>query len=157
MNIGTRIDLQNIYENQIKPAEVFNQFVQILDSLETKHSARVGLRTRNAGNKILSSSSIKYFTFDETTDKSKPDEVIFAGALEKAPRGNKSPVVRVRNGNSHLARVASSSKFLFERERKPGWTNVIISSTTINLLEDLLHSEIENYFTSPQGADNAIR
>jgi len=157
MNISTRIDLQNIYENQIKPTELFNQFAQVLDSLERMYSERARLRTRNVDNTILSSSSIKYFTFDELSGKSEPDEVIFAGSMEKPPRGNKSPVVRVRNGNTHLVRIPSSFKFPFTRERKPGWTSVVISSTTIDVFKDLLHSEVENYFSSRKGHTSAIR
>jgi hypothetical protein len=157
MNISTRIDLQNIYDNQIKPTELLNQFIQVLDSLEAMYSERAGLRTRNVDNKILSSSSIKYFTFDKLSSKSEPDEVIFAGSMEKPPRDNKSPIVRVRNGNTNLARIPVSFKFPFTRERNPGWTSVVISSATIDMFRDLLHSEVENYFSSHQGHTHAIR
>lgn len=148
MNIGTRIDLQTIYDNQIIPTELFNQFVQVLEHLETTYSQRATLRTRNTDNKILGSSSIKYFTFDELSNKIEPYEVIFAGSMEKPPRGNKSPIVRVRNANPHLGRIPLSEKFPFTRARNPEWTSVIVSSNTIDLLKELLQSEAENYFSS---------
>lgn len=108
------------------------------------------LRTRGSDNKIRHSSSTNYFTYVETSEKLKP-ETIFAGALEKAPRSVKSPVIRVRNSNPLLAKISSTHKFSFERERNPGWTNIIISSQTIEIFFDILHYEVENYFKTLQG------
>ncbi len=148
MVIGKRIDLQKIYDNQIKPAEVFDQFIQILDYLETKYSGRAEVVTRNDDKTILFSSSIKYFKFYELGESQK-SEVIFAGALEKPPRGGKLPIVRVQNGNRHLPRVPAAYKFPFARDRNPEWTCVVISAETVPLLRELLDCRVEEYFSSP--------
>lgn len=151
MNIGTRIDLKSrVYKDQLKPVEIFNKLIQILDSLETKYSERALLRTRDDDNEHLHSSSTNYFTYVEPIKKDKPD-TIFAGAMEKPPRGNKAPVIRVRSSNPLLAKIPGTLKFPFEQERNPKWTNIIISSSTIEVLKEILHSEVENYFASPQG------
>jgi hypothetical protein len=151
MNIGTRIDLQSrVYKDQLKPVELFNKLIEILDSLETKYSERALLRTRDDEKELLHSSSTNYFTYIEPSKKDKPD-TIFAGALEKPPRGNRAPVIRVRSSNQFLAKIPSLFKFPFERERNPEWTNIIVSSNTIEVLKEILHSEVESYFASPQG------
>jgi hypothetical protein len=146
MNMVTKYDLQNqIYGGMIKPVEIFVEFIKILDSIDSVYSNRAQLRTRGIDNKILHSSSIKYFTYVESSDKEKP-ETIFAGAIETPPRSSKVPVVRVRTGNRHLIEVPNKLIFPFERERNPGWTNIVISSDTIAILENILHLEVENYF-----------
>lgn len=147
MDFARKFNLQSIYQGALKPGDLFDQFVQVLDSLEAKNSHRARLRTQSADKQILASGSIKYFTFDEISENSKPDEVIFAGSIERPPRGNKSAVVRVRNANPYLAHIPTADKFPFTRERTPGWTSVIISSATIAHLERLLSSEIESYFS----------
>lgn len=148
MNIGTRIDLQSrVFGDQIKPIEVFNKLIQILDSVDTKYSDRAVLRMRDDDNKLLHSSSTNYFTYVEIGSKEMLD-TIFAGALDKPQRSNKVPVIRVRNSNPLLNKIPNNLKFAFERERNPEWTNIIISPNTIETLGEILQSEVETYFIS---------
>ncbi len=150
MNIGTRIDLQShVYKDQIEPVEIFDRLIQILDSLELKFSERAALRTRNDDKELLHSSSTNYFTYVDSNKKGKP-HTIFAGALEKPPSGKKAPVIRVRCSNSFLAGIPNSHKFPFAGERNPQWTNIMVSSNTIEALNEILYSEVENYFASSE-------
>ena len=149
--MGTRIDLQSsIYVDLIKPVEVFKQFVQILEIVDTKYSDRAVLRTRDNGNKVLGSPGKHYFTYVGLSDKTKPD-TIFAGALEKPPRGKSTPIIRVRSSNPHLKSIPAHCAFPFERERNPEWTCVLISTETIETMKDLLLSEVEEYFRPSLG------
>jgi len=144
--MGTKIDLQSrIYGDLIKPADVFKLFAQILETVETKYADRAALRTRDNDNKVLGSSGKSYFTYVGLSDRAKPD-TIFAGALEKPPRGKPTPVIRVRSSNPNLKSIPSHCAFTFERERIPEWTCVAISTETIEVLRELLLSEVEGYF-----------
>lgn len=134
-----------IYGSIISPVEVFNQFLDILNSIELQYIAQAHLRTRNKDNKILTSGGRNYFTFVERSEKEKPD-VLFAGTLEKGPRNNKTPVIRVLESNPILSKIQPLFKFPFEGERSPAWTNVIISVATMELIKELLETEVSNYF-----------
>jgi hypothetical protein len=134
-----------IYENSIEPAEVYEKFISHLDNIERAYIERAEIRTRNKYNNILTSGGRNYFTFVEKSSKMRPD-TIFAGTLAKSPRSNKAPVVRVTTDNEYLAKIPSLFKYPFEKERNPGWTNVIISLITIEILGDMLFSEVEYYF-----------
>jgi len=150
MDQNTWNDIQRmIYENKIEPPEVCAELLAILDDLDTRYSGRATIRTRNEQNKILTSLRTNYFTYVELGTKKKPG-TIFAGALEKGPRSNKTLVIRVRSSNPNLTKVPSLFKFSFDRERNPEWTNIILSSMTISLLKGLLNSEVESYFASIQ-------
>lgn len=135
-----------IYGSTLSPQSIQDQFFKILDSIESEYNPRAILRTRNKENKILTSGGRNYFTFVEKSDKDKP-EVIFAGTLDKGPRNSKTPVVRVLDSNPLLANIPAMFKFPFAGERSPTWTNVIISAATIDLLKELLETEITKYIS----------
>jgi hypothetical protein len=145
MDDSTKNDIRRlIYENRIEPSTVFEKYLEILEEVSARYSDRATIRTRDEGNKLLHSSQRNYFTFVESGQNK--FSVIFAGALEKSPRSAKAPVVRVRNSNQHLTVINAMFKYPFAGERNPEWTNVIISSMTIDALHDILLSEVENYF-----------
>jgi len=145
MKPETQTDIIEIYHESRLPAPIIQRIVDILDNLSERYAGMVEFRTRNDKHEILHSGSKKYFTFAKLDGKKKP-KVIFAGAMEKGPGGVLCPAIRVRAGNGKLFNIPDKYKFPFEGERKPGWTNIILSEMTVLLLEEILTSEIDEYF-----------
>lgn len=126
-------DLRNEIFNNID-ANVFNEFINVVMTVENKYDGIIELKTRNAKGNILSYGGQKYFSIILIQY---PKPVICAGAI--VANDIFVPAIRFSNTNNVLKKI--DAKYLFPYT-KGNWTYVTLNDTTTAHLEQLIENQI---------------
>lgn len=136
MNPETERDIRIIYADSL-PVNLLNRFISHLDALLDRnrnvlYPHTISEKTDN----ILEWTGTQYFSI---LHRSRPERVVFAGAIEKKERNRSVPAVRFFDVNPSLRNIPPQFLFPYHKEN---WTNVELTHDTIDLLPDLFDSQV---------------
>jgi hypothetical protein len=134
-------DLKDVFQKEVGP-NPFIDLIFCLDHLFEHWGGRIEIKTRSE----KTGDPLGYFGIF-SAEKEKP--VLFAGGMEKDPRGLLVPVIRFSKNNRFLQYIPIELTFPYRKnnlakKEKQNWTNVIISDKSVQMLLSLMISQIDS-------------